>query len=160
MGLFALLKKKSKKESFVICEICNRKEKMPTKDIIDERYLCPVCKQFEILQKSDATILEIDRRGSRGERTLTVLFYDDVIGYFCIRQDSSAYSGLGLWYYILPKDISNPKIENYVDNYEDFSCIPNVWFSEAFEKDMYGKERLEITSLTKDIKDMMEKKDY
>ena len=142
MGLFDVFKRKAKKESFLICSKCNKASTIPDDHITS--YICPACKQLIHLQDSDATIIDINRQANGSERILTVLCQDDEIGYFCIRQSSGAYSGLGLWYYIIPKEIANPKIEDYICDYENFICVPNQWFSDAFSDDIYGKRRMSI----------------
>lgn len=104
----------------------------------------PACRQLIHLQNSHATIMDIDRQANGSERILTVLCQSEETGYFCVRQSSGAYSGLGLWYYRIPEHIEDPKLEDYVDDYEHFISVPNQWFSDAFAEDMDGKRRMTI----------------
>ena len=134
MKLFGIFQKKKKTAPVIVSETDERAVSVATAEEEEE----PYSYELSVLRNSNAVIVDIDRRGSRMERTLTVLFHDEKLGYFCIRQSSCAYAGLGLWYYRLPKDVSDPQIEHYIEDEIHFNCVPNLWFSKAFEQDMNG----------------------
>lgn len=103
--------------------------------------------QLKSLQSCRAAIVDISRLASGPDRTLTVLFYNDSIGYFCIQQCSGAYCGLAFRYLILPRGLARPQAENYIDSADYSAWISGKWFSEAFELDIYGKKCLEAIRL-------------
>ncbi len=137
MGLFSCFRKKKRETNSY-----DRIEVPQKGDIITEGHFCSERKQIEILQNSNATIVGIDRSGGCCERTLTVLFYDENIGYFCVQQSSGAYSGLGFRYLMLPSNISKPDVKSLIDAEGYSSWIANQFFSEAFEMDIYGKHHM------------------
>lgn len=154
MGLFDLFKKRAREESFLRCSVCSRETDIPLQNAAAGQHVCSECRQLEILQKSNAVIADIDRRAGGPERTLTVLFFDETIGHFCVQQSSGAHSGLGLRYQILSRDIPVPEASAYADDDGYSSWIPNRWFSEAFEMDMYGQKHLETIKLPRSLHSM------
>lgn len=154
MRLFDRFKKRAREESFLRCSVCNRETDIPLPNAVAGQPLCSECRHLERLQKSNAVIADIDRREDGPERILTVLFFDETIGHFCVQQSSGAYSGLGLRYQILSHDISVPEASAYVDDDGYSSWIPNRWFSEAFEMDMYGQKYLETIKLPQSLHSM------
>ena len=151
MRFFDRLLKKRKEERSLMCEVCGRSFAHAEEWKCEKPYVCPDCRQLQELQTCDASIVAIDRKASYMEKTLTVLFYSDSIGYFCIGQSSGAYSGLGLFYKILPKDVANPRIEDYADEFADFVCIPNVWFSKDFAEELCERKRMKCDEQIKDV---------
>lgn len=150
MGLF----RRKPKETFLCCSLCGRPTNIPASKTADAPCVCPDCRQLERLQNANAAIVDIDRRSGGPERTLTVLFFDSAIGYFCIQQSCGAYTGLGLRYLIFPRNGSVSKAADYAEHDGYSSWIPNRWFSEAFEMDIGGKKRLETVNIPKSLHPM------